>query len=75
MGVVGLGGLGQMGVALAAAMGNTVTAISTSASKQDSARYIPPQIELLILRSSLKVKRCFFVLFSQPTKPRVLLHY
>ena len=66
MGVVGLGGLGQMGVALAAAMGNTVTAISTSASKQDSARYIPPQIELLILRSSLKVKRCFLYCFHSP---------
>ncbi len=38
MGVVGLGGLGQMGVALAAAMGNTVTAISSSSSKEESAR-------------------------------------
>jgi D-arabinose 1-dehydrogenase-like Zn-dependent alcohol dehydrogenase len=33
-----LGGLGQMGVALAAAMGNIVTAISTSSSKQEAAR-------------------------------------
>ena len=30
VGVVGIGGLGQMGVRLAVAMGNTVTAISTS---------------------------------------------
>ncbi len=38
VGVVGLGGLGQTGVALAAAMGNTVTAISSSPSKEESAR-------------------------------------
>ena len=34
VGVVGIGGLGQFGVRLAAAMGNTVTAISTSPHKQ-----------------------------------------
>ena len=33
VGVVGIGGLGQMGVQLAQAMGNTVTAISTTPSK------------------------------------------
>ena len=40
MGVVGIGGLGQMGVMLAKAMGNTVTAISTSPSKEAAAREI-----------------------------------
>ena len=40
MGVVGIGGLGQMGVRLAKAMGNTVTAISTSPSKEAAAREI-----------------------------------
>ena len=30
VGIVGIGGLGKMGVRLAKAMGNTVTAISTS---------------------------------------------
>jgi len=40
VGVVGIGGLGQMGVRLAAAMGNTVTAISTSPRKKDVAMKI-----------------------------------
>ena len=40
VGVVGIGGLGQMGVMLAKAMGNTVTAISTSPSKEAAAREI-----------------------------------
>ena len=40
MGVVGIGGLGQMGVRLAKAMGNTVTAISTSPNKEAAAREI-----------------------------------
>ena len=33
VGVVGIGGLGQMGVQIAKAMGNTVTAISTTPNK------------------------------------------
>jgi len=37
IGIVGIGGLGQMGVRLAAAMGNHVTAISSSAGKRESA--------------------------------------
>ena len=37
VGVVGIGGLGQMGVRLAAAMGNKVTAISSSPSKREAA--------------------------------------
>lgn len=37
VGIIGIGGLGQMGVQLAKAMGNTVTAISTSPSKKDAA--------------------------------------
>jgi len=37
VGVAGIGGLGQMGVRLAAAMGNKVTAISSSPSKKDAA--------------------------------------
>ena len=40
MGIIGIGGLGQMGVRLAKAMGNTVTAISTSANKEAAAREI-----------------------------------
>ena len=40
VGVVGIGGLGQMGVRLAKAMGNTVTAISTSPHKEGVAREI-----------------------------------
>jgi len=40
VGIVGIGGLGQMGVRLAAAMGNTVTAISTSPGKEAVAREI-----------------------------------
>ena len=40
VGVVGIGGLGQMGVRLAKAMGNTVTAISTSPSKEAAAKEI-----------------------------------
>ena len=35
VGIVGIGGLGQMGVRLAKAMGNTVTAISTSPDKEE----------------------------------------
>lgn len=38
VGIAGLGGLGQMGLMIAKAMGNTVTAISTSASKEAPAR-------------------------------------
>ena len=38
VGVVGLGGLGQMGVMMAKAMGNSVTVISTSSSKEELAR-------------------------------------
>lgn len=37
VGVVGIGGLGQMGVRLAAAMGNKVTAISSSPAKREAA--------------------------------------
>jgi uncharacterized zinc-type alcohol dehydrogenase-like protein len=37
VGVVGIGGLGQMAVRLAAAMGNEVTAISTSPKKRETA--------------------------------------
>jgi uncharacterized zinc-type alcohol dehydrogenase-like protein len=37
VGVVGVGGLGQMGIRLAKAMGNTVVAISTSPSKREAA--------------------------------------
>ena len=40
VGIVGIGGLGQMGVQLAKAMGNTVTAISTSPGKEAAAREI-----------------------------------
>jgi len=40
VGVVGIGGLGQMGVQLAKAMGNKVTAISTSPSKEAAAKEI-----------------------------------
>ena len=40
VGIVGIGGLGQMGVLLAKAMGNKVTAISTSPSKKDVAMEI-----------------------------------
>merc|ERR1719244_2298918 len=40
VGVVGIGGLGQMGVRLAKAMGNSVTAVSTSPHKEQAAREI-----------------------------------
>jgi len=40
VGIVGIGGLGQMGVRLAKAMGNTVTAISTSPNKEAAAKEI-----------------------------------
>merc|ERR1719365_228440 len=40
VGIVGIGGLGQMGVRIAKAMGNTVTAISTSPNKESAAREI-----------------------------------
>merc|ERR1719492_8881 len=39
-GIVGIGGLGQMGVRIAKAMGNTVTAISTSPNKEAAAKEI-----------------------------------
>ena len=40
VGIIGIGGLGQMGVRLAKAIGNTVTAISTSPNKEAAAREI-----------------------------------
>lgn len=40
VGIIGIGGLGQMGVRLAKAMGNTVTAISTSPNKETAAKEI-----------------------------------
>ena len=40
VGIIGIGGLGQMGVRLAAAMGCTVTAISTSPAKKAIAESI-----------------------------------
>ena len=40
MGIIGIGGLGQMGVRIAKAMGNTVTAISTSPNKEAAAKEI-----------------------------------
>merc|ERR1719369_2053227 len=40
VGIIGIGGLGQMGVQLARAMGNKVTAISTSPSKEAAAKEI-----------------------------------
>ena len=54
VGVVGIGGLGQMGVRLAKAMGNTVTAISTSPSKEAAAREIRA-LPALQLRSSIPI--------------------
>ena len=38
VGILGLGGLGQMGLRLAKEMGNTVTAISTNRKKEATAR-------------------------------------
>jgi uncharacterized zinc-type alcohol dehydrogenase-like protein len=38
VGIIGLGGLGQMGLKLAKAMGNTVTAVSTNRRKEATAR-------------------------------------
>ena len=38
VGIIGLGGLGQMGLKLAKAMGNTVTAVSTNRKKEATAR-------------------------------------
>jgi len=38
VGIIGIGGLGQMGIQLAVALGNEVTAISTSPSKEDKCR-------------------------------------
>ena len=40
VGIIGIGGLGQMGVQLAKAMGNSVTAVSTSPNKEAAARDI-----------------------------------
>merc|ERR1711935_872203 len=40
IGIVGIGGLGQMGIRMAKAMGNQVTAISTSPSKEKMTREI-----------------------------------
>lgn len=40
VGIIGIGGLGQMGVRIAKAMGNTVTAVSTSPHKEQAAREI-----------------------------------
>jgi len=40
VGIIGIGGLGQMGVRLAKAMGNTVTAISTSPKKEAASKEI-----------------------------------
>jgi len=40
VGIIGIGGLGQMGVRIAKAMGNTVTAISTSPNKEAAAKEI-----------------------------------
>merc|ERR1719273_843147 len=40
VGIIGIGGLGQMGVRIAKAMGNTVTAISTSKNKEEAAKAI-----------------------------------
>jgi len=40
VGIIGIGGLGQMGVQIAKAMGNTVTAISTSPNKEAAAKEI-----------------------------------
>jgi len=40
VGILGLGGLGQMGIKIAKAMGNTVTAISTNRKKEETARQL-----------------------------------
>merc|ERR1719516_131103 len=40
VGIIGIGGLGQMGVRIAKAMGNSVTAISTSPNKEAAAKEI-----------------------------------
>ncbi len=40
VGIIGIGGLGQMGIRLAKAMGNNVTAISTSPNKAEMAKEI-----------------------------------
>ena len=40
VGIIGIGGLGQMGIQLAKAMGNNVTAVSTSPNKEAAAKAI-----------------------------------
>ena len=55
VGIVGIGGLGQMGVMLAKAMGNTVTAISTSPNKEAAAREIGAD-NFLVSTESEKMK-------------------
>ena len=55
VGIVGLGGLGHMGVKLAASMGADVTVFSTSKSKEQDARRLGAH---------------HFVLTNDPKKPR-----
>ena len=43
VGIAGIGGLGQMGIQLAAAMGNHVTAISTNPSKEENCKQLGAQ--------------------------------
>ena len=54
VGIVGIGGLGQMGVMMAKAMGNTVTAISTSPSKEGVAKEIGADKYMLFTRSFIQ---------------------
>ena len=56
VGIVGIGGLGQMGVMLAKAMGNTVTAISTSPNKEGAAKEIGADKYMLFYKN-LKFKQ------------------
>ena len=84
IGVVGIGGLGQMAIRLATAMGNEVTAISTSPNKAEAAKRIgakhfvvskdPESMKaatasLVGLPYFLLVKKSFWVVAQQSATP------
>ena len=66
VGIIGIGGLGQMGVRLAKAMGNTVTAISTSPNKEAAARWVKSPRDIMRLVLSREIGAENFVVSSDP---------
>jgi len=77
VGIAGIGGLGQMGIQLAAAMGNHVTAISTNPTKEENCKQLGAQKFLLVtdLEAMKEATKSFDLILNTISAPHQLSAY